>query len=402
MKILHVITRLIQGGAQQNTVLSCAAQVRAGHEVHLAYGPIYGPEGSLLDEAKASGAVLHEVGSMRRAVNPWHDVRCYYALRKLIREIKPDVVHTHSSKAGILGRAAAWAEMNANTQLKMTGSIVPIAPGVIIHTVHGLPFHDKQPRWVHRLYVGLEKWSVKRCHHLIAITPAMVEVFGRKGIAGPERFAVIPSGVDLSRFEIKNDARESARQRLDIPSDVPVVALLARLDALKGHDDLLDSLPKLKNILPDIQLLFIGDGWRREHLEKRIAEAGVSDHVRLMGFVPHEQMSGLLPAADVKVLPSYQEGQSRTLIEALLCGCGIVAYEVGGIPSICIDGETGKLVPVGDKQALADAIVWMIEHPDERQAMTERGRTLVREKFSADHMTRELERLYQCLLTDNT
>lgn len=384
MKILHVITRLIQGGAQQNTVLCCAAQTKAGHDVHLAYGPIYGPEGSLLNEAKASGAVLHEIASMRRAVNPWHDLRCYFALRKLIRKLQPDIVHSHSSKAGIIARAAAWAEH---------------VPGVI-HTVHGLPFHDRQPKWVHRVYVSLERWAAKRCHHLVAITPAMLEAFEAKGIAGKDRFTVIPSGVDLSRFTIANNARAKAREQLGIAANAPVVALLARLDPLKGHDDLLDILPKLIERFPDIQLLFIGDGWRRDHVEQRIAESGVAEHVKLLGFVPHEQVRDLLPTADVKVLPSYQEGQSRTLIEALLCGCGIVAYDVGGIPSICIDGQTGKLVPVGDKQALADAIVWMIEHPDERRAMTERGRQLVREQFSAEHMTRELESLYQRLLAE--
>ncbi len=386
MRILHIITRLIQGGAQQNTVLSCAAQVKAGHEVHLAYGPIYGPEGSLLDEAKASGAVPHEIPSMRRAVNPWHDVRCYYALRKLIREVKPDIVHTHSSKAGVIARAAAWSEKTP----------------VVIHTVHGLPFHARQSALVHRVYVELERWAAKRCHHLVAITPAMVEAFEAKDIAGRERFTVIPSGVDLSRFEISHSAKIEARQKLGIDDDTPVVALLARLDALKGHDDLIDILPRLIERFPGIQLLFIGDGWWRERIEQRIAKPQAAECVRLLGFVPHEQVRDLLPAADVKVLPSYQEGQSRTLIEALLCGCGIVAYDVGGIPSICIDGETGKLVPVGDKKALADAIVWMIEHPDERRAMTERGRRLVREKFSAEHMTMELEKLYQRLLADKT
>jgi len=382
MKILHVITRLIQGGAQQNTVLSCAAQVKTGHEVHLAYGPIYGPEGSLLDEAKASGATLHELPSMRRAVHPWHDARCYTALRRLVHEVKPDVVHTHSSKAGILGRAAAWKER---------------AP-LVVHTVHGLPFHDHQSRWVHQPYVTLERWAVKRCHHLIAITPAMIDAFRAKGIAGEDRFTVIPSGVDLSRFEAGDGMKLKARESLGISPDAPVIALLARLDRLKGHDDLLDVLPTLAERLPGVQLLFIGDGWRRAHLEDRIAEAGVADRVRLMGFIPHEQMKEVLPAADVKVLPSYQEGQSRTLIEALLCGCGIVAYAAGGIPSICIDGETGKLAPVGDKRALADAIVWMIEHPEDRCTMTECGQQLVREKFSADHMTRELEQLYRRLL----
>ena len=386
MRILHIITRLIQGGAQQNTVLSCAAQVKAGHAVHLAYGPIYGPEGSLLDEAKASGAALHEVASMRRAVNPWHDARCYFALRRQIREVKPDIVHTHSSKAGIIARAAAWAERTP----------------VVIHTVHGLPFHARQSTLAHQIYVGLERWAAKRCHHLVAITPAMVEAFDAKGIAGKERFTVIPSGVDLDRFRLADDARSKAREILGISSDSPVVALLARLDPLKGHDDLLDILPRLVERFPEIQLLFIGDGWRRDHVQQRIAKPQAAGSVRLLGFVPHDQVRDILPAADVKVLPSYQEGQSRTLIEALLCGCGIVAYDVGGIPSICIDSETGKLVPVGDKQALADAIVWMIEHPDERRAMTERGQQLVREKFSAEHMTMELEKLYQRLLADKT
>ncbi len=382
MKILHIITRLIQGGAQQNTVLSCGAQVRAGHEVHLAYGPIYGPEGSLLDEAKASGAVLHEVSSMRRAVNPWHDVGCYFALRRLIREVRPDVVHTHSSKAGVIGRAAGWAE----------------GISVVVHTVHGLPFHDRQAGWVHGVYVALEKWAARRCHHLIAITPAMVEAFKEKGIAEADKLTVIPSGVDLARFEVGEDARGAARERLGIALGVPVVALLGRLDALKGHDDVLDVLPGLLERFEGLQLLFMGDGWRREHLESRIRDEGLGKNVRLMGLIPHEQVRNVLPAADVKVLPSYQEGQSRTLIEALLCGCGIVAYDAGGIPSICIDGETGKLAAVGDKAALAEAIVWMIEHPRERGAMVERGRVLVREKYSAESMTRELEGLYQGLL----
>ncbi len=382
MRILHVITRLIQGGAQQNTVLSCAAQVRAGHDVHLAFGPIYGPEGSLLDEAQATGATLHEVASMRRAIHPWHDARCYLALRRLIRDIRPDIVHTHSSKAGILGRVAAWHEK------------VP----VVIHTVHGLPFHDRQPRWLHQAYVTLEKYAARRCHHLVAITPAMVQAFRQKRIAPPDRFSVIPSGVDLSRLEIAPDARLHAREKLGLPPDAPVVAILARLDPLKGHDDLLDILPTLLQRFPTMQVLFIGDGWHRPHLERRLARSGFSEHVQLLGFVPHDQVRAVLPAADVKVLPSYQEGQSRTLVEALLCGCGIVAYEVGGIPSICIEGRTGKLVPVGDRSALADAITWMLEHPDERQAMVEQGRMLVREKFSAEYMTRELESLYQRLV----
>lgn len=388
MRILHVITRLIQGGAQQNTVMSCAAQVRAGHEVTLAFGPIYGPEGSLLEEAKASGARLVELRSMRRAVLPGRDVLVYRELRKLIRGVKPDIVHTHSSKAGIVGRAAAWAEKRSGRP-------------VVIHTVHGLPFHDRQPRIVHGLYVALEKWAAKRCDHLVAITPAMVEAFVAKGIAPREKFTVIPSGVDIDKFTATAGARERARALLGLKPDERVLGIVARLDSLKGHDDLLDILPDLVRRVGELKLVFLGDGWNREHLVRRVKAEGHENRVVFTGLLAHEQVAEALPAFGVKALPSYQEGQSRTLIEALLCGCGIVAYDVGGIPSICIDGETGRLAPLGDKRALADAIVWMFEHPAERGAMVERGRELVRERFSAGAMVAQLEGLYAKLVHKN-
>lgn len=382
LSILHIITRLILGGAQQNTVMSCAAQVAAGHEVTLAYGPIYGPEGSLLQEAKNSGAWLREIPTMCRSISPWHDVRCYFALRKLIREMQPDVVHTHSSKAGILGRAAAWAEN------------VP----AIIHTVHGLPFHDRQNPLIHRAYVAAEKWAAQRCHRLIAITPAMRDAFEAEGIAPAEMFTVIPSGVDLSKFQHDPSHRPRVRDELGIPQDAPVLGIVARLDPLKGHDDLLSIFPRLREKLPELRMVFIGDGFYREHLETRIRDENLQDRVMMTGLVDHDAMARLLTAVDVKALPSYQEGQSRTLIEALLCGCGIVAYNVGGMPAICIDGKTGKLAEPGDLDALAEAILWMFEHPVERARMVEAGQAHVREAFDVRKMVEMIDKVYRLVI----
>lgn len=386
MKILHVITRLIQGGAQQNTVLSCKAQRSAGHDVTLAYGPIYGPEGSLLDEAKATGAKLVEVPSMVRAIHPWKDWCCYRELRRLARETRPDVVHTHSTKAGIVGRAAAWAEE------------VP----AVIHTVHGLPFHERQNRTIHRAYVAAERWAAKRCHHLIAITAAMVQAFNEAQIAPPDKFTIIPSGVNLNRFRVDREAmRSGVRESWQIPIDAPVLGIVARLDPLKGHDDLLDLLPTLLERIPELRLVFIGDGWHRDHLERRVTSEGFRDPVIFTGLVEHRDVARLLTAVDVKALPSYQEGQSRTLVEALLCGCAIVAYDVGGIGSVCIDGQTGRLVPVGDKATLGDAIVDLFEHPDERARLAERGQTYVRRNFDSQAMTEMIERVYYEVLNRN-
>lgn len=382
MTILHIITRLILGGAQQNTVMSCAAQVAAGHDVALVFGPIFGPEGSLRDEAQTTGAQLIELPTMVRPVAPWTDLRCYAQLRQLINTMQPDVVHTHSSKAGIVGRAAAWAEH------------VP----AVIHTVHGLAFHDRQSRAVHRLYVELERFASKRCHHLIAITEPMVDAFVDNRIAPREKFTVVPSGVDLDKFSPHPNHRSHVRRELGLDPDAPVVALLARLDPLKGHDDMLDILPRLVERHSGLKLLLIGDGFDRKRLEQRITREQLSDHVMMLGLVPHDDMPRLLTAVDVKVLPSYQEGQSRTLCEALLCGCGIVAYDVGGIPSICIDGQTGRLVPVGSRDALADAISWMLDHPAERQQLTAAGQVHVREHFSAAAMVQQIQQVYDAVL----
>ncbi|WP_432799277.1 glycosyltransferase family 4 protein [Poriferisphaera sp. WC338] len=382
MKIMHIITRLIQGGAQQNTVISCRAQVAAGHTVTLVFGPIHGPEGSLLEEAKLTGAKIIILPEMVRELNPLKDFKCYRALRKLIRTEKPDIVHTHSSKAGIIGRAASWKE---NTP-------------AVIHTVHGLPFHDHQSKLIHNLYVYLEQFAAKRCHHLIAITPAMVQAFAKKKIASPEKFSVIPSGVDLSRFRLQPNWRLESRAMMKIPQSVPVIANLARLDALKGHDDLLDIYPDLATALgPETRLLFIGDGYNREHLENKIASLGFSDRVIITGYIPHKEIARTLSAADVKVLPSYQEGQSRTLVEALLCKIPIIGYNVGGIPSICIDHVTGRLVPLGDKSALAETIIETLKNPEKTRKLTDEGRKFVTKQYSSQAMTDALEHLYQSL-----
>lgn len=382
MTILHIITRLIIGGAQKNTVMCCAAQVAAGHKVWLAYGPIYGPEGSLLAEARDSGAQMIEITSMRRAVLPIHDVRCYLALRRLIRKVKPDVVHTHSSKAGILGRAAAWRER------------VP----AVIHTIHGLPFHEQQSPIVHRIYVVAERFAARRCHKLIGITQAMCDAFTAQRIGRAEQFAVIPSGVDIVAFDQPTAPRQVTRRAYGIAEDVPLIAVVARLDPLKGHDDLLDVLPKLIEKHPEVHVLFVGDGWHREALERRVAEHNWQQRVIFAGLVPTTQVPSLLHASDIMALPSYQEGQGRTLVEALLCGCAIVGYDVGGIGAVCIDGKTGRLAKLGDREALTEALVWMLDNPEARRDLTRNGAQHAREHFSAERMVQQLETLYAKVL----
>ena len=388
MKILHIITRLIYGGAQQNTVASCKAQADAGHEVFLVHGPVFGPEGSLVDEANESGAHRSVINSMERSVSPLKDYATYRALRKLIRCIKPDVVHTHSSKAGIVGRAAAWKQH------------VP----AVIHTIHGLPFHDSQNALKRNLFIKAERYAAKRCHKLVGITQAMCDTFKAHHIGRDDQFAVVPSGVDVELWEnptraasgYPNNAklREEIRTQLGIPQDAVVIGLVARFDPLKGHADLIRIAPQLVEKFPKLRLLFVGDGWHRTQVETAVRDAGLADHVLTTGFVQLRRVSLLYRSMDVKVLPSYQEGQSRTLLESLLSGCPIVGYNVGGIPEVCIDNETGLLAGVGNVDQLRAAIEQTLDDPDAANERTARGKLHARDHFSTEVMTDKLESIY--------
>ena len=385
MRILHIITRLIVGGAQQNTITSCNAQHLAGNKVCLVYGPIYGPEGSLLPEAQKSGAQIMELAALRRPVLPLHDWFAYRSLRKIIRQFKPDVVHTHSSKAGIVGRAAAWAES------------VP----AVIHTVHGLPFHNRQINLVYDSYVFLERWAARRCHKILGVTQAMCDTFLAHGIGKAGMFEMVPSGMDISHYAPQPQARKTIREKYHIAPDAPVVGLLGRLDPLKGQDDLLDIAPELVRQFPGLKLMFVGGGWHRKHLEQRIQKEGLESVVIFTGLVQPSEVSQYLAAMDVNTLPSYQEGQPRTLVQSLLSGCVIVGYDAGGIPEVCLDGKTGRLAAVGNRSELCDAIASLLKNPEERQRMIQYGQDYIRSRFDHRYMIQRLDEIYRQVLDSN-
>lgn len=387
LKIVHLITRLILGGAQKNTVMCCRHQVDRGHEVHLIYGPDDGPEGTIVPEALRSGATLYQLLCLRRSVLPAQDLRSYLALRKLLARIKPDIVHTHSSKAGIVGRFAARAAR------------VP----VVIHTVHGLAFHDQQPRWVSRGYINLERMAAKRCHHMVGITQPMVDLCLAAGIGRPEQYSVIPSGVDERTFcppEDRTATRREVLSDLGLRSDGKVVGIVARLDSLKGHADLLNILGDLRRRLGEVHLLCVGDGRDRAALEHAAIQAGISDHVTWLGLVAQHRIPKLLAAMDCMVLPSYQEGQSRTLVEALMCGTPVVGYRVGGIPEVCVDEQTGLLAPAGDRDHLRAQITRLLESPKLAAELADNGRRHCIERFSSTIMLDRLDDLYQRLAVE--
>jgi len=385
MRIMHISTRLIIGGSQENTFLSCAGQADHGHDVSLVYGPIYGPEGTLLPRVEAHGKIeTVETPNLVRELAPRRDRRCLRELRELIAAWRPDVVHTHSSKAGILGRMAAWTED------------VPC----VIHTIHGLAFHPYGSKWRNAVYILAERYAAKRCHRIVCVADAMREQALAAGIGRREQYVTIHSGMEVDRFVHPDVSRADVRAELGFGDDDFVVGTIARLAELKGHDDLLDGLGARMQADPRMHLLWVGDGWWRDRLLGRVADMGLSDRVVTTGLVDPTLIPKYLQAMDVLVHPSYREGLPRAVTQALLSGVPTVAYDVDGTREVCIDGETGRLISPGNHEALAAAITWMLENPDERRAMGDRGRERCRVLFDHSLMVDRLEALYDEVLKE--
>lgn len=384
-RIMHISTRLILGGSQENTVLSCEGQVANGHTVSLVYGPIYGPEGSMLDRVRAHGGIeAIETPNLVRQLAPLRDARCLRDLRRLMRAWKPDVVHTHSSKAGILGRMAAWRED------------VPC----VVHTIHGLAFHPYQAKWRNAIYILSERFAAKRCHRIVCVADAMREQALAEDIGRREQYVTVYSGMEVKRFLEPTVTRGVIRQELGLDADDFVVGTIARLAELKGHDDLLDGLGSAMRETPNLKLLWVGDGWWRDRLLGRVEAMGLRDQVVTTGLVPSEDIPRYLQAMDVLVHASYREGLPRAVTQALLSAVPAVAYDVDGASEVCIDDVTGRLVVPGDRAGLASAVLMLMADADLRERLGREGRAQCRERFAAETMVAELEAIYAAVLEE--
>ncbi len=378
LRILHISTRLILGGSQENTILSCIGAADRGHRVGLAYGPIYGPEGSLLQRALGDGRIeTFEVPSLVRRIAPLKDFRAYWQMRRLIRRWRPDVVHTHSSKAGILGRGAAWAER------------VP----VVVHTIHGLPFHRWQPGLVNSAYVLSERWAARRCHAIVSVADAMTQQALERGVGEPVQYRTIRSGMEVEPFLQSAAHRAELRTRLGFSEGDVVAVTLARLAKLKGHDDLLDALEGQLRSGP-LRLLWVGNGWWTKRLKARVAKMGLEGRVTFAGLVQPTEVPAYLAASDLCIHPSYREGLPRAVVQAMLCGKPVVAYDIDGTREVVVDGVTGRLLEAGDRSALEGAVRGIVTDPVARERMGAAARESVRTAFDWRVMCDQLDRLY--------
>lgn len=383
MRIAHVITRLILGGAQENTLLSCEDLLRIyGDEVLLVTGPPLGPEGSLLERAVANGVPLALIPELRRAIHPLRDWLSYRRLTRILRDFRPDVVHTHSAKGGILGRLVA-SRLN-----------VP----AIVHGIHGAPFHPYQSGPARAFSRAAERWAAPKCHAFISVADAMTDLMLQAGIGPREKFTTIYSGMEVEPFLEADRHRDRVRAELGYRPEHVVIGKVARLFHLKGHEYLISAAREVVRTRPDVRFLLVGDGLLRSELERQIAAAGLSGHFQLTGLVPPQRIPELLSAMDAVVHVSLREGLARVLPQALIAGRPVVSYDVDGAREVVIPGETGYLLPPKSVAPLAAAIEELAADPSLRSRLGTEGRRRFTDPFRHQRMTEQIRALYQRLL----
>lgn len=383
MRVTHIITRLIVGGAQENTVSSVLGlQSKPELEVDLISGPTTGPEGSLESTFASRPDSLRVTRHLIRAVHPWHDTLALRDLTRMLQDRRPDIVHTHSSKAGILGRLAA----------RRAG--VP----VILHTVHGPSFGPFQGPLANLVFTAAERRAARCTTHFITVADAMTRQFLDAGIGRPEQFTRVFSGFPLEPFlATRNDL--SLRARHGLKPDDFVVGKIARLFKLKGHDDLIEAAPGIVRQYPKLKFLLVGGGPWRERLMEKVRSMNLENHFTFTGLVPPSEIPQLVGLMDAVVHLSTREGIPRALPQALAAARPIVAYDCDGAGEVCLDRQTGFLIPPGDTSRLTESLLALATNPGLREQLGRHGQAFVKERFPVERMVDDLHALYLKLST---
>jgi len=371
IRVLHLITRLDVGGSTENTVISATRMPAGEFACAILSGPTGDPPPGMAAALEGAGVEWLQLPGLRREVDPLRDLRALAALRRQMVDRRPDLVHTHTSKAGFLGRLAA----------RLAGV------RHIVHTPHGHVFGGYFSPLATAGFVALERLAARWTDRIVTLSDEEARDHLRHGIGEAGQYLTIPSGVDLGPVVAAEPARPAPGR--------PVIGTVARLVPVKGLEHLIDAAPAVLREFPAARFLFVGDGELRTALEARGRERGVADRLHFTGY--RQDVPALIAGMDLFALPSLNEGMGRVLVMAMARGLPIVATRVGGVPELLAGGEAGLLVPPADPAALAAAICGLLREPDRAAALGEAGRRRA-PRYGADRMVRALAELYRGLL----
>jgi len=421
MKIVHIITRLILGGAQENTLITCKLLAQRGHDVTLITGPAIGPEGELFEQTKNQKYDVIVIPKMIRAICPLYDTITYYQIKRHLKRLQPDIVHTHSAKAGILGRFAAHSSARCHCEACEAGrgnlkryawrlfrrfashndKVEHYRP-VVVHTIHGLAFHPYQSKWLNKFYIAVEKTAARRTDSFISVADAMTNQALAAGIGRPEQFTTAYSAIEEDDFlkPVSDEQKKDFRQKYGIAEDAIVLVTIARLFMLKGHEYIIESAKELSKRFDKAVWLFVGDGNLSEHFKEQVHQLGLAEKIRFTGLLPPGQIPLAIQSSDILVHCSLREGLARTLPQAMLCGKPAISFDVDGAKEV-VNEATGRLIKPRNVEQLTNACAELIEDEELRKKLGEQGRDFVKEKFAPEKMVDTIEAVYKKLLEQN-
>jgi len=393
MKVVHIITRLVLGGAQENTLITCKLLAERGHDVTLITGPALGPEGGLFEQTKNQKYETIVIDKLIRSICPIYDSISYFQIKEHLKRIEPDIVHTHSAKAGILGRFAAY-------NLKRDTGHEPRAPK-IVHTIHGLAFHPYQSSLLNKLYIAVEKSAAKRTDFFISVADAMTNQALAVGIGKPDKFVTAYSAIEEDDFlrPVSDERRKQFREQYGISEDTVVLITVARFFMLKGHGYIIESAKTLSKQFKNIVWLFVGDGNLLEYYIKQVSQLNLTERIKFAGLLSPKEIPLAITSSDILVHCSLREGLARTLPQAMLCGKPAVSFDVDGAREV-VNENTGRLVEPKNIEQLTQACAELIENAELRNKLGEQGRKSVIEKFAPKTMVDTIEEVYQKLLKE--
>jgi glycosyltransferase involved in cell wall biosynthesis len=384
VKILRVIARLNMGGPALHVAYLTAGLQERGYDTTLAAGSLARGEDSMAFVADDLGVEVVRIDELGREISPLRDLVATVRLARLIRRERPQILHTHTAKAGTVGRVAAL----------LAGSR---RPPIVVHTFHGHVLRGYFGPVRSLFFLLLERGLASITTALVAVSPQVRDDLVALRVAPRERFVVIRLGIELDqRVSAGQNGRLESRRYLGIPADRFAVGWIGRMTAVKRTDDVLVAFRRLRDSGVDACLCMVGDGPDRPQLERRAHELGVVRDTLFLGY--QEDVAPYYAAFDALVLPSGNEGTPVSAIEALAAGRPVVATRVGGVPDVVRDGEDGFLVEAGATDDLADRLERLARDPALRERMGEEGRARVLPRYAVERLVDDVDRLYRSLL----
>ncbi|MBN1216382.1 MAG: glycosyltransferase family 4 protein [Candidatus Lokiarchaeota archaeon] len=381
IKVLQIITVFSIGGATENVVAMADGLNNIGYKVDILTGLNIKSEGSMYETAQKLNISVYTFKCIKRNINPLFDIIATYKIYRFIKKNKYDIVHTHSSKAGVIGRIAARL---ANTK-------------AIIHSIRGLPFHNYQNKILHKFLVLIEKIISKFCHKITAVSYTIIETLTKRKIVDSQKLIMIRSAFDI-KSNLNLVESKIIKEKYSIKDDEIVIGKIARLSKLKGIYFALESIKRVSKIIPKIKFLIVGNGELESEIRKYIEDNNLSNIVILTGLISPEEIPSYINTFDFLIHTSLLEGLARVIPQSIVMGKPVICFNLDGSHEIIRDGRNGFLIEPENIEHLTQKIIEMCKDKNKIKIMGEIDRQLIFEEYSVQKMIQKLNDLYLSLI----